>query len=275
MRLSLGARHDFLRRYGVADNWEAKTLGNVAQVVGGGTPSRDESRFWIGGTIPWATPTDLTANSAKYISKTAECITEAGLTASAASLLPAGSILYTSRATIGAKAITAVPIATNQGFTNFIPDRVDSEYFYYLLELLTPTIKRLGAGTTFDEVSKREIRTIWCALPADPTEQAAIACILESVDTALERTRAAIKQARELRRALMQELLPPRLAYATSQARRSLLASKRSFAQMLSPTSAMDRRPRVQKGDTGDREQSPGYPRARSTIALSRPLTSS
>lgn len=204
---SLGARYDFLRRYGVVDNWRAQTLGDLAQVVGGGTPSRDESRFWSGGTIPWATPTDVTGNHAKYISETAECITEAGLASSAASPLPPGSILYTSRATIGAKAIATVPIATNQGFASFRPRSVDGEYLYYLLDLLTPIIKRLGAGTTFDEVSKRDIRTVWSAVPADPAEQSAIAQILHAVDTGIERTGAALERAREVKRALVQRVL--------------------------------------------------------------------
>ena len=122
MRISLGARHDFLRRYGVADDWRATDARRLAQVVGGGTPSRDESPF-LGRrhNSRGATPTDLTANQGKYISKTAECITEAGLASSGASLQPPSSILYTSRATIGAKAIAKVPIATNQGFANFLP----------------------------------------------------------------------------------------------------------------------------------------------------------
>jgi type I restriction enzyme S subunit len=206
MDISLGARHDFLRRYGLAKQWEPRSLGQLARVVGGGTPSRDEHRFWSGGTIPWATPTDLTANQAKHISKTAECITEAGLMSSAAELLPVGSILYTSRATIGAKAIAAVPMATNQGFASFLPRGVDGDYLYYLLDFLTPTIKRLAAGTTFDEVSKRDIRTVWCAIPSDRDEQAAIARVLDAVDTALERTRAAVERAREVRRAVVQRV---------------------------------------------------------------------
>jgi len=205
MHISLGARHDFLRRYGVAAEWEARKLGDLAQVVGGGTPSRDDNRYWAGGTIPWATPTDLTQNNAKYISKTTEYITEAGHLSSAATLLPAGAILYTSRATIGAKAIAGVPITTNQGFASFIPHGVDGDYLYYLLDLLTPAIKRLGAGTTFDEVSKRDVRTVWCAVPSDPNEQAAIARVLDSVDTALGRTRAAVERARELERSVLED----------------------------------------------------------------------
>jgi type I restriction enzyme S subunit len=221
MRINPGARHDFLRRYGVADTWKAQTLGDLARVVGGGTPSRDESRFWIGGGIPWATPTDLTANKAKYISKTAEHVTDAGLASSAALLLPPGSILYTSRATIGAKAIATVPMATNQGFASFLPSTIDGEYLYYLLELLTPMIKRLGAGTTFDEVSKRDIRTVWCAVPSDPTEQAAIARILDAVDTALERTRLAVDRAMDLDHALLHELLEQGLIPGSSGGARS------------------------------------------------------
>lgn len=212
MRISLGARHDFLRKHGVAGNWEACTLSSLSRVVGGGTPSRDEGRFWVGGNIPWATPTDLTKNHSKYISETTDYITEAGLASSAATLLPPGSVLYTSRATIGAKAIAKVPIATNQGFVNFLPHSVDGEYLYYLLDLLTPIIKRLGAGTTFDEVSKRDIRSVWCAVPADPKEQASIVCILDAVDTALNLTRVAVEQAQELRLGLLQSVFEFRMS---------------------------------------------------------------
>lgn len=98
-------------------------------------------------------------------------------------------------------------MATNQGFASFIPHEVNGEYLYYLLDLLMPIIKRLGAGTTFDEVSKRDIRTVWCAVPSDLSEQAAIARILDAVDTALERTRAAVKCAEDLNHALLHELL--------------------------------------------------------------------
>lgn len=204
MQNKLDARHDFLRKHEIPEQWRPVTLGEVADLIGGGTPSREEGRFWQGGTIPWATPTDLTANESKYILKTKESITEAGLSSSAATLLPIGSILYTSRATIGAKAIASVPIATNQGFASFIPREIDGEFLYYLLDELTPIIKRLGSGTTFDEVSKRDIRKIYCAVPVDKNEQAAIARILDAVDTTIERTREAVERAEVLKLALMQ-----------------------------------------------------------------------
>lgn len=205
MQVSLGARHSFLRQHGVPEGWCACELRELADVVGGATPSRGEGRFWSGGDIPWATPTDLTANHSKFITETAERITLAGLEECAARLLPAGSILYTSRATIGAKAIAGVPMATNQGFASFVLRSVDGDYLYYLLDLLTPIIKRLGAGTTFDEVSKRDVKRVWCSVPELPEEQAAIARILDAVDTALERTRDAIARARVLQSSVLAE----------------------------------------------------------------------
>jgi type I restriction enzyme S subunit len=209
----LDARHNFLRRYGVPAKWRDISLGAIANVVGGGTPSRDESRYWHNGDIPWATPTDLTALQGKLLSTTSECITEAGLNESAATLLPVGSVLYTSRATIGAKAIAAVQVATNQGFASLVPSKVNGEYLYYLLDLLTPIVKRLGAGTTFDEVSKRDLRKVQCAIPSSTDEQAAIALVLNSVDVAIERAREATHAVENLRRSLMQELLPPWIGF--------------------------------------------------------------
>lgn len=202
----LDARHDFVRRFGIPKQWREVCLGDIAEVVGGGTPGRDEGRYWQGGDVPWATPTDLTALEGKILAATSECITPAGLRESAARLLPRGSVLYTSRATIGAKAIAAIEVATNQGFASFVPNDVNGEYLYYLLDLLTPIIKRLGAGTTFDEVSKRDIRKVRCALPTSPAEQAAIARVLDAVDAAIDRAREAQIEAARLKTALTQQL---------------------------------------------------------------------
>lgn len=110
-----------VRQFGVPPGWQAVQLGSLANVAGGGTPSRNEGAFWSGREIPWATPTDLTANQGKYIRRIAENITEAGLAESAAVLLPIDTVLFTSRATIGECAIAECGMTTNQGFANFIP----------------------------------------------------------------------------------------------------------------------------------------------------------
>ena len=95
------------------------TLEQVADIFGGGTPSRAESSYF-GGDILWATPTDVTALDDLYIKRTKETLTHDGLSESSAKLLPAGTVLLTSRATIGFTAVSKVPISTNQGFVNFV-----------------------------------------------------------------------------------------------------------------------------------------------------------
>ena len=102
------------------DHWKVVRLGEVTEIAKGGTPKRDVVKYFRG-NIPWAIPSDITAlDSALYIDDTATHISEEALGKSAAKLLPAGTVLLTSRATIGETAIATVPIATNQGFANFI-----------------------------------------------------------------------------------------------------------------------------------------------------------
>lgn len=180
---------------------------------GGATPDRAEPRFW-GGDIKWATPTDLTGLSTKSISETAESITAAGLANCSTQLLPVGTVLYTSRATIGSIAVAAVRMCTNQGFANFAPnEKVDPDFLYHLLCFATPTITRLGAGTTFLEVNKRDLRRLRVVVPNDIREQRAIAAVLDAVDAAIERTRESVSAVQRLKRALMQQLLPPWIGF--------------------------------------------------------------
>ena len=95
--------------------WKKIQLQDVADVVGGGTPSTKESSYW-NGDVPWLTPKDLSGYNERYISRGERNISEEGLDNSSAVLLPASSILLTSRAPIGYVAIAKKPIATNQGF---------------------------------------------------------------------------------------------------------------------------------------------------------------
>ena len=198
MKISLGAKHDFIRKNGSPNGWRQLEISKIADVIGGATPNTTDSMYWNNGSIPWATPTDITSNNSKYISRTKDRITQAGLDACAAKLLPKGTILFTSRATIGAKAIADVPMATNQGFANFVPREIPGDFLYYLIDILTPIFKRLGSGTTFDEVNKRDIRKVWCAIPIRPEEQEAVARILDTIDMVIEQTRAAVDRARAL-----------------------------------------------------------------------------
>ena len=134
-------------------------------MLGGGTPSRQESKFF-GGGVPWATPTDVTVLDGMYISATRESITEEGLRSSSTKLLPVGAVLLTSRATIGFTAVAAAPICTNQGFVNFIcgPDLLPEFLAYWLRTQKTKMLQHAG-GTTFKEIARGTLRRFEIVLP--------------------------------------------------------------------------------------------------------------
>ena len=103
------------------DDWEATTLGNIATLGGGTTPSKAEANYWLDGSVPWATPTDITSlpSGRCEISKTEISVSTRALQECSLPLNPTGTVLMTSRATIGYVAINDVPMTTNQGFITF------------------------------------------------------------------------------------------------------------------------------------------------------------
>ena len=136
--------------------WRWEQIGNVADVVGGGTPATgDASNF--GGEIPWITPADLSGYTAKYISRGARNISASGLNGSGARLLPAGSVLFSSRAPIGYVAIARNPVATNQGFKSFVlGSELLPDYVYHWLFVARDFAVKLASGTTFLEISGKK-----------------------------------------------------------------------------------------------------------------------
>lgn len=170
--------------------WPTCPLDKVADVYGGSTPSRNRSEYWDG-DIPWLTPTDLPKPGTEIadVFNTTSHITRDGLQSCSANLLPIGTVLYSSRATIGKIGIARVPLATNQGFVNFIPKPgVDSKYLAYVLSYFTTEISTLAGSTTFKEVSRGVLRKYKVPLPS-PTEQRRIVDILDLAD-ALRKKRA-------------------------------------------------------------------------------------
>lgn len=194
------------RKLSVPHGWSDTTIGEVAEVVGGGTPSTSNPEYWQGG-IPWATPTDVTALEGRYISQTETTISEAGLKNSGASLLLPHSVLMTSRATIGACAINTIPIATNQGFASLIPrDGLSTEFLYYVLTARTDELEQLAAGSTFVELGRSHLRKLRLLCPPKG-QQLKIAEILNAIDDAIEAMQAVTEQTRRLKAALLQDLL--------------------------------------------------------------------
>ena len=146
--------------------WKKCLLCDIGEIVSGGTPStKDLSNF--GGNIGWITPADMTRYTNKYIKEGKRNLTEKGLKKSSAVLLPKGTILFSSRAPIGYIAITANPLATNQGFKNFIPNSklVSSDFIYYLLWNSRNLIKSMASGTTFLEISAKRFAQVPVTLP--------------------------------------------------------------------------------------------------------------
>ena len=106
--------------FDIPSNWTWTTMGEIADVVGGGTPRTNDPENYEGGTIPWITPADLSGYTAKYISHGERFITKSGLACSSAKMMPSGTVLFSSRAPVGYVAIAAKPVCTNQGFKSFV-----------------------------------------------------------------------------------------------------------------------------------------------------------
>jgi type I restriction enzyme S subunit len=191
---------------GVPEGWKEYMLGRVCEVVGGGTPERHTAKYW-NGDICWASPTEITALRTRYIADTKEKITKLGLENSSAKLHPVGTVLMTSRASIGFAAINTVPMATNQGFQSLrCKEQADNEFIYQWIIGNHPVLERLSSGSTFAEISSTNVRTVPVLLPPLP-EQQKIASILTSVDAVIEKTEAQINKLQDLKKGMMQELL--------------------------------------------------------------------
>ena len=190
----------------VPEGWREVRLGDVAEVVGGSTPSRTRADYW-GEGVPWVTPSELTELSGRYLESSQESVTRDGLKAAGLRILPPGSVLLTTRATIGATAINALPVTTNQGFQNLV-GRPETEglWLYYCVSWMRHELEKRGAGSTFREVSRDSVRSLPILLPPLP-EQRAIAAVLDSIDEAIERTDEVIAATERLRDALLHELL--------------------------------------------------------------------
>lgn len=187
----------------IPEDWEIKRLGEIFKIVGGGTPDTSISEFWDGG-IQWYTPTEI---KSKYVTKSIRTISQNGLKNSSAKILPNGSVLFTSRATIAEVAFCVDECTTNQGFQSFMPNVNQNMHFlYYWITNNKHQFIRRASGSTFLEISKKEIEKVKYLLPPIE-EQNAIANCLSTWDKAIEKQQKLI-EAKEIRhKALMQKLL--------------------------------------------------------------------
>jgi len=173
-------------------SWPRVKLKDCCTVVSGATPRRNVPKFW-GGDIAWVTPKDLSDLDTPVLKDTPEKITDAGLRSCSATVLPVGSVLFSSRAPIGLIAITGRRMCTNQGFKSLIPGKhAAGDYLYWCMRHLTPRIAHLGRGATFKEVSKEIINEFEVPLPP-MDEQRRIAAILDKADAIRRKRRETIR----------------------------------------------------------------------------------
>lgn len=165
--------------------WREVSIGDVTEMVGGGTPSTADLANFDGG-IPWLTPRDLSGVHDRYMAGGARTISRLGLERSSAKLIPAGSVLLTTRAPIGYVAMAKNSIATNQGFRSLVPcEELAPEFLYYWLLINTSELERHASGSTFKELSGRALARITLPLPPK-WEQRRIVATLGSLDDKIE-----------------------------------------------------------------------------------------
>ena len=199
-----GKRYPELRFPGFTDAWEQRKLGDVAIITGGGTPSTNVPEYW-NGDIDWYSPVEIGKN--RYVSKSTRKITKLGLEKSSAKLLPIGTVLFTSRAGIGNTAILQAEGCTNQGFQSITPD--SKELDTYFLYTMTPRLKRYGevtgAGSTFVEVSGKQMEKMSLVLPS-LEEQKQIGRFFRTIDDSITLHQRKLDHLQLQKKALLQQM---------------------------------------------------------------------
>ena len=152
---------------GVPEGWEKKKISDVCETVGGGTPSTKVPAYYKGGRIKWVTPTDITRNNCICLLDTDKKITEEGLRNSSTKMVPAGTILMTSRASVGYFGIADFEVCTNQGFISCIP--IPNMQMYLLFNLMSRVdeIRQKAGGSTYLEISKSVFRNFDIVCPSE------------------------------------------------------------------------------------------------------------
>lgn len=146
--------------------WTTGTISDLGTVVGGSTPSKAKPEYYTESGIAWITPKDLSINKSKFVSHGENDITELGLRNSSASIMPEGTVLFSSRAPIGYIAIAAGEVTTNQGFKSVVPKpEIGTPFVYFFLKNTLPVIEGMASGSTFKEVSGSTMKNVPAVIP--------------------------------------------------------------------------------------------------------------
>ena len=184
-------------------DWKKQPIREIGEIIGGGTPATNKNSFW-NGNINWFTPSEI---KSKYSKSSVRKISEHGLTQSSAKLLPVGTVLFTSRATIGQVSIAREKCTTNQGFQSFVvkSSSYSNEYTYYWIGKHNNLFLRIANGSTYLEVTSSEIKKILFDVP-ELEEQQKIANFLSTIDKKIELVAEQLEQARFFKKGLLQQM---------------------------------------------------------------------
>ena len=190
----------------IPTGWTVRPIGEVVDVVGGGTPSTEEPAYWEGGTHAFCTPKDMAGLTAPVLLKTERCLTDAGVARVSSGQLPPGTVLLSSRAPIGYLAIAEIPVSVNQGIIAMrCPREIPNLYVLLWAQANMDRIEANANGSTFQEISKRNFRSIPMLVP----DRRCLAAFGGAVEAMYRRIVAAQKQNRSL--AAIRDALLPKL----------------------------------------------------------------
>ncbi len=149
----------------IPEGWKVGRLDEIADIVGGSTPSKAKPEYYTQKGIAWLTPKDLSNHPAVYTSRGEIDITEEGYNSTSTKLMPKGTILFTSRAPIGYISIAQNDICTNQGFKSLVPKKAGTCFLYCFLKYVTPVIENKSTGSTFKEASGSLMKSLQVIMP--------------------------------------------------------------------------------------------------------------
>lgn len=199
-------------------------ISEIGDIISGATPKTTVPDNF-GGEIPWLTPADLSGYTGKYISHGARNLTRQGYDSCSTHLMPAGTVLLSSRAPIGYVAISKNEICTNQGFKSIVPKTfVNSEFLYYQLKSLKNTLQNLGSGTTFKELSAKKLATVQVVIPS-LEEQKSIVSKIEELFSKLDASVAELQTAKEKLKVYRQAVLKEAFDFVQANSKRVTIKS--------------------------------------------------
>lgn len=195
-----------MRLPGFTEAWEQRKLGELAEIVGGGTPSTSVELYWDG-DIDWYAPAEI--GEQIYLKSSQRKITEEGLNKSSAKVLPAGTVLFTSRAGIGKTAILLKEGCTNQGFQSIVPNKnkLDSYFIFTRSEELKRYGETVGAGSTFVEVSGKQMANMELMMPTTMDEQQKIGEYFSNLDNLITLHQCKCDKYSNIKKGMMSDLL--------------------------------------------------------------------